>query len=121
MAVIVPNKTKCVICGDVIISAKDAVAFPAFIPCGHKFSQFSDSVFHADCFSSWSERETFQSLYDTYRKIWDTRPSNLESLEDIEAWGRNAFDDLFAPGMTEHSTDHTTKSPCAIRRHEQEN
>lgn len=100
MAIFIPNQTTCVLCGGIISSRGEAVSFPAFIPPGHELSDFSDSAFHRDCFASWEHRDELQYLYDRYREIWETRPGNRKSLEDIEVWGKGAFEELFSRGMT---------------------
>ncbi len=73
---------------------------PAFVPRGHEFSAFSDGVFHRDCFAKWEEHERFQQLYNDYDRVWKTRPSNL-AFEEIEEWGRQAFEKVFSEGMVE--------------------
>lgn len=94
MALIVAGKTKCIICQEVISSPEEAVAFPAFVPQGHVFADFSDGVFHKNCFLAWGDHERFQSLYENYRRVWGSRPSGL-SLEEMEEWGKQAFAGVF--------------------------
>jgi hypothetical protein len=99
MAQLIPGKTTCPLCGQGITSLADAVGFPAFIPRGHEFERFSDCAFHRRCFSTWPERDRFQNLYDDYERVWRSRPQGL-SLEEIEEWGKKAFEQVFAQGMT---------------------
>ncbi len=98
MAILIPHKTTCVLCHDVIDSPDDVVAFPAFIPPGHKMSKYSDSIFHGQCFRNWDGGETLQHLYASYCEIWDGRPGNLQSVDEITEWGKTAFASLFEPG-----------------------
>ena len=93
MALIIAGKTKCVICGKVLDPSDEVIGFPAFIPPGHEFSGYSDSAFHPTCFQLWSDHDRFQQLYDNYRKVWDSRPSDL-SFAEAEEWGKHAFDDV---------------------------
>jgi hypothetical protein len=99
MAHLIPGKTPCAICGDAIAAAADAVGFPAFIPRGHEFERYSDCAFHRDCYLGWDEHDRFQKLFDEYECIWKSRPKGL-SFEEIEVWGKTAFEHLFAQGMT---------------------
>ena len=94
MAQLILGKTTCVLCGQGIASSTDAVGFPAFIPRGHEFEQFSDCAFHRHCFSSWAERDRFQKLYDEYERVWRARPQGL-SFDEIEEWGKKAFEQVF--------------------------
>ena len=95
MAVIIPGKTKCRRCGEILNSMSDSVGFPAFIPAGHLFAPYSDSAFHRSCFMAWDEHDEFQRLYDEYLRVWDSRPQEL-SYKDAENWGKSAFARVFA-------------------------
>ena len=96
MAIVISGKTKCVLCGETILSPGDAVAFPSFIPPGHELSRFSDAAFHRHCFETWEGHRALLELYKKYREIWQSRPANLRSIEEIDAWGKVAFRELFA-------------------------
>ena len=99
MALILENKTLCQLCDQPIATSDAVVAFPAFIPIGHELATFSDSVFHEECFNAWDKHTAMQSLYDSYRSIWESRPTDLRTMDKINQWGKTAFDQLFAPGM----------------------
>jgi len=98
MAQIIAGKTTCLLCGNKIHNIDEAIAFPAFVPEGHVFHQFSDGVFHRRCFAAWEHHERFQELYDAYVRVWKSRPSNL-SVNELEKWGKSAFDKIFREGM----------------------
>jgi hypothetical protein len=98
MAMIVAGRTKCCWCGKLIEESSQGIGFPAFVPAGHLFSSYSDSAFHRDCFLKWEDHDEFQRLYDEYRRVWESRPLGL-SLEEIEAWGKSAFLQVFEKGM----------------------
>ena len=70
---------------------QEIVAFPAFLPSGHKFGNFSDAAFHASCFRNMSSSDEVKELYRRYREIWESRPKNLKTLEEIADWGKKAF------------------------------
>jgi hypothetical protein len=95
MALILEGKTLCGICGKPITSVSDAIGFPAFLPPGHRLSRFSDGAFHAKCFDECVEREAVLNVLEKYRQIWQSRPANVKSLAEIEAWGKEAFRDLY--------------------------
>ncbi len=69
------------------------VGFPSFLPAGHACASFSDAAFHQECFDAHPRANDVRALYARYRAIWDSRPE-LESLEAMEAWGREAFKDF---------------------------
>lgn len=94
MALLIRGKTKCLFCEKVIAENDDVIAFPAFLGVGHSLSRFSDSAFHRTCFSRCPESAEVESLYRRYRKIWENRPKDLKSAEEIDAWGKEAFKDF---------------------------
>lgn len=91
MALILSGKTSCQLCGRPIHAGDDVVAFPAFLPTTHELSFFSDAPFHRDCFDADPRAAQVDELYRRYRAIWDSRPKHLKNMEEIEAWGREAF------------------------------
>ena len=91
MAVIILGKTLCSLCGKPILAGEDTVGFPAFLPPTHELASFSDGVFHETCFHSDPRAQRVVDIYARYRAIWDSRPKHLQSLAEIEAWGREAF------------------------------
>ncbi|MCZ2341260.1 MAG: hypothetical protein LC104_05615 [Bacteroidales bacterium] len=93
MALIIPGKTTCVVCGRVIVASGDAVSFPAFLKPGHRLSRFSDAVGHIGCIQSSADGQEAQRLHRRYLEIWESRPQNV-SFEQAEAWGREAFKEL---------------------------
>ena len=94
MALLIRGKTTCLLCGKIIKERQEVVAFPAFLPSGHPLGIFSDAVFHRTCFQEDARSEAVGQLYQRYEEIWDSRPKDLKSLEEIEAWGREAFKDF---------------------------
>ncbi len=91
MALVFPGKTTCALCGQIIHDAMDIVAFPAFLAPRHRLYRFADGAFHISCFANWPESQELERLYKRYREIWESRPTNLTSLQEIEEWGRSAF------------------------------
>jgi hypothetical protein len=94
MALIIRGKTKCPLCQKLITENDDVISFPAFLGVGHPLNRFSDSAFHRACFAKSPESIQVESLYRRYRKIWEERPKDLKSAEEIEAWGNEAFKDF---------------------------
>jgi hypothetical protein len=80
----------------------EAIGFPAFIPRGHEFEQYSDCAFHRDCYLKWDDHDRFQQLYDDYDRVWKSRPKDL-TFDEIETWGKAAFERVFSQGMTKTS------------------
>ena len=94
MALIFPGKTKCPLCGRFLDECDDIVAFPAFVRFDHELGSFSDAAFHRECFDRHPKADDVRALYARYRAIWDSRPKDLKTLEEMEAWGREAFKDF---------------------------
>jgi hypothetical protein len=94
MAQLIRGKSKCGLCGQLIHTGDDVVAFPAFLPPSHVLFRFSDTAFHERCFSVCSERSEIEMLYQRWRTLWDSRPHGMQSIDDIEAWGRKTFDEF---------------------------
>ena len=90
MALLLNGMTVCGICGKPIHD-EDCVAFPAFLPEAHPLWKYSDGVFHAACFGEDPLRESVQKVYAEWRAIWDSRPRNLRTDEEREAWAKAAF------------------------------
>jgi hypothetical protein len=93
MAIFIPGKTACVVCGRTISSAAFAVSFPAFLKPNHRLARFNDSAVHSDCLDASEDALEVQRLYRRYLEIWQSRPQNLP-LDQVEAWGREAFKEL---------------------------
>ena len=91
MPLILPAKTQCGLCNGVLGDAGDVIAFPAFLGRRHALHRYSDAVFHKSCFETLPERTELELLYRRYREIWASKPENLKSLADINAWCRDAF------------------------------
>ena len=94
MTLFVTGKTICPICRQTIVDKTGIVAFPAFLPNDHEFATYSDAAFHRKCFEKTPHHEEVQNLYKRYREIWESRPRDLNNLDEIEAWGREAFKDF---------------------------
>lgn len=77
-----------------MVEGDAVVAFPAFLPSQHELSSFSDATFHRACFEHDPRRERVDRLYRAFREIWAARPRDLGTLEEMEAWGREAFKDF---------------------------
>lgn len=91
MALIFPGTTACPLCDQVLTEADEIVSFPAFLRRDHELASFSDAAFHRVCFDSHPRAADVSALYARYRAIWDSRPKDLKSLEEMEAWGREAL------------------------------
>lgn len=94
MALVLRGETPCVVCGRPLLVDDDIDGFPAFLKPTHPLGRFSDAAFHTACFAKAPERAALMEIYCRYLKIWATRPDDLASPEEVEAWGREAFKDL---------------------------
>lgn len=94
MALFIEGKSTCPLCGKVLFQKQGLVSFSAFLRAGHKFFEYSDAAFHADCFKTWKDRDEFQDLYDKFQEIWNGRPKNVPWQEAME-WGKHAFNEMY--------------------------
>ena len=82
---------RCNLCEKPIDEKDEIVTFPAFLPTYHRFARFSDTASHGDCFRRDQDSPDVQALFSRYREIWASRPKALQTPEQLEAWGREAF------------------------------
>ena len=94
MSIVVSGKSLCVVCGRVLEEADKIASFPAFLPPTHRLARFSDAACHLECFNRAPESEAVARLFRLYRDIWESRPKNLKSLDEMNAWGKSAFKDF---------------------------
>ena len=90
MALFFPGKSKCGIC-DQLIHGDDVQIFPAFLGPAHPLHRYSDGIFHRACFESSPDCGEVNRLFKRFREIWDSRPRDLKTTEEIEAWGKGKF------------------------------
>lgn len=67
------------------------VGFPAFLNPSHKLGMFSDAAFHESCLSASPEGAEAQALFIKWQTIWESRPRDLRSVVEMDAWGKKAF------------------------------
>ena len=90
MALVVLGKSTCALCEGVLEDGQDITAFPAFLPAKHRLWRYSDAAFHAQCFAAWSERPAFDALYQRAQALSNTRPRDVTTAAEMDAWGREA-------------------------------
>ena len=73
---------------------EDLIAFPAFLQRTHDLYIFSDAAMHMSCFEQHPECREVERLYKKFQAIWVSRPRDLESPEQIEAWGKKTFEEF---------------------------
>jgi hypothetical protein len=94
MALLFRGSTPCGVCGKPICENEDVVAYPAFLPQTHRLWKYSDGAFHSKCFADDPNSGEVQRLYLQFCSIWETRPRDLKTNEEREAWGKRAFADF---------------------------
>ena len=94
MAMYIKGQSECTICGRVIGLEEEHVSFPAFLKRTHRLHKYSDGVFHRSCFEASPDREDVERLYSRFREIWSTRPKDLKTKEEMDAWGKAAFNEF---------------------------
>ena len=97
MGILISRNQTCGLCQSPL-GSENRIGFPAFVPKNHRFSQYSDCVYHERCFNQWPNQVTFLALYEAYKEVWKTRPRGA-SMAQADAWGKHAFDKIFAAGM----------------------
>lgn len=93
MAIVFIGFSKCSICHEVIEKSEELTGFPAFIPYDHKYGLFSDAALHKACYEKHPDKPEVDNFYTAFRMIQNSRPQNLKTLEEMEAWSREAFKD----------------------------
>jgi len=93
MAMIIRGKSKCPLCNQILEDTEHLTALPAFIPSDHRFGKFSDAAFHTECFEKDPDYNDVENMYYVYKKIMASRPKELKTVEEIEAWTKDAFQD----------------------------
>lgn len=66
MGFIVPGKTTCSLCGDVICADDESVSFPHFLGVKHPLSFLSEGSCHKLCFEEFDSRNDFLKLLELY-------------------------------------------------------
>lgn len=94
MAPIFFGFTTCVLCRHLIHERDDIVSFTAFLPHTHRLWEYSDSLFHSQCFYTWAHREEFLELYSTWRRIYASRPQDAKTDDQRRDWFQEAFKDI---------------------------
>ena len=97
MALILRGKTPCGLCGAVMGDEDALVAFPAFLRPHHPLARFSDAAFHERCFGACPERDEVDVAYRRFREIWDSRPLDLKTESERNAWAQEAFREFDGP------------------------
>jgi hypothetical protein len=93
MALIILGKSKCPLCSEVMKQGEELKAFPAFLPYDHRFGRFSDAAFHKVCFEKDSDASDVDDMLYVWQKIMDGRPKDLKTIEEMDAWAKEAFQD----------------------------
>jgi len=94
MAIVLIGKTPCLLCGRLIEEGQATVMFPAFLKPIHRLHRYSDNVMHSWCFDTCPDKAEVERIYAKFQAIWDSRPRNLKTVEEMEAWGKSAFADF---------------------------
>lgn len=93
MTLVLSGISACKLCGKTIEEYDAIAAFPAFLPYEHKFGQFSDAAMHEACFQAHPDYVAVEDMYKAFRMIMDSWPQGLKTLEEAEAWHKEAFRD----------------------------
>jgi hypothetical protein len=93
MAIILLGKSLCPLCNEVMRGDQELKAFPAFLPYDHRFGKFSDAGFHKACFEKHPDAQDVDMMLYVWTKIMDGRPKDLKTVEEIEIWAKDAFQD----------------------------
>lgn len=94
MAIIIRGKSKCPLCNQILEEHEKITAYTAFLPNTHRLGKYSDGAFHSSCWEKCPDKEEFEELYHLYLLILRSRPKALKTVEEIEAWQKEAFQDF---------------------------
>jgi len=90
---IIHGKSQCLLCQKVLNKEDKIVGFPAFLPYDHKYGRFSDAACHKECFVKDPDHGAVEDMLTVYHMILDSRPRDLKTLAEMDAWTREAFQD----------------------------
>lgn len=90
MALLLPGKTVCSLCGEVIVARDDVVATPPFLESTHRLARFSDAAFHRRCFEEAAEHAEVENLLMRFKEKMATGP---RTLEEYESWLKDSMRD----------------------------
>lgn len=93
MAMIIRGKSTCPLCSKVLEKGDELKGYPAFLPYDHRFGKFSDAIFHKVCAEADPDYGDAEDMLYVWQKIMDSRPRDLKTLEEMEAWTKEAFQD----------------------------
>lgn len=93
MAMIILGKSSCPMCNKTLENNDELKAYPAFLPFDHRFGKFSDAVFHKTCAEADPDFQSVEDMLFVYKKIMGGRPRDLKTVEEMEAWSKEAFQD----------------------------
>ena len=93
MALIIRGKSKCPLCNQILEETDHVTAFPSFVPSDHRFGKFSDAALHTSCFEKDPDYQAVEDMFYVFKKIMESRPKDLKTVEEIEAWHKEAFQD----------------------------
>jgi len=91
MAMIIPGQSKCQLCNQTLEKNDELKAYPAFLPYDHRFGKFSDAAFHKKCAEADPDYNSVEDMLYVWKKIMDGRPRDLKTIEEVEAWSKDAF------------------------------
>jgi hypothetical protein len=93
MGIIIYGKSECSLCKRIINQSDKTSGYPAFLPNDHKYGRFSDAIFHRECLIKDPDYQAVEDMSMAYQMIIDSRPRNLTSVDEMDAWTKDAFED----------------------------
>lgn len=80
-------------CSKTLNANEELTSFSAFLPYDHRFGRFSDAAFHKNCFDSDPDANAVNDMYYVFNKIMEGCPKDLKTVEEMETWTKEAFQD----------------------------
>lgn len=99
MALLIPGRSKCRICREVIAVGESVVGFPHFIPAEHRLARFSDASVHKCCQDESPDGAELLEM----RRDWRARNSRRDARTKVRLRAE-------ADGQAQHDTTATTES-----------
>ena len=62
MAIVFTGKSKCPLCGEVLVTGSDTISLPPIRQTGHALFAFFDCGIHRECFDNWEGKEEALAL-----------------------------------------------------------
>ena len=80
MAIIIPGKSECAECGDILQKGEDIVGLPALFSSSHSLYKYSDAGFHKTCYESLGDLSQIELVLEKLETLRAQKPAIPEGM-----------------------------------------